>query len=523
MANLPETATYDAGVYQLETTDPVQGGPSGVSNSPLKNLTNRTAYLKQRVDSIESGSTNLPGYAKLDSPTFTGSPTAPTQALGDNTTKIANTAFVQATVGGRLSKSVAGSGNVTLTAVEAGNAILELTGALTGARSVIVPTSPTRSWIVKNATSGAHVLTVKTASGTGVVVTQGTTAIVWTDGTNVYDALTDFDSPVLTGTPTAPTATPATSTAQLATTEFSTYATDGRVSVNVAGGSNVTLNATQYGAAIIDLTGTITGNINLVFPNISGQWVIANNSGGDFNITAKTVAGTGVVLPKNSAIIAYGDGTNIYAASSIGQYAFNGHPFSPSGGTSTLTVIGGYTPGNIMVEKNGALLKNDVAYTATNGSSISLASPTIDGDTFTVYAFAAFEVANALTQIAGDNRYARLASTNNFTSGNSCEEKPFPATTGTVTLDLAAGVNFGGQLTGNITLANPTGMVAGQSGVIRIKNDAATPRTIAYGSVWKTPGGSMPALTAAAGAVDVFGYYVEPDSRITLVQQPDSK
>lgn len=125
-----------------------------------------------------------------------------------------------------------------------------------------------------------------------------------------------------------------------------------------------------------------------------------------------------------------------------------------------------------------------------------------------------------LNSLAGK---AALAAQNAFSSGNHCTEKPLPATTGNVALDLAAGVNFGGQLTGNITLTNPTGMQPGQSGVIRIANDAATPRTIAYGSYWKTPGGTMPALTAVAGAVDVFGYYVESASRITLVQQADSK
>ena len=34
MANLPETPTFDAGVYQLETTDPVQGGVAGATNDP---------------------------------------------------------------------------------------------------------------------------------------------------------------------------------------------------------------------------------------------------------------------------------------------------------------------------------------------------------------------------------------------------------------------------------------------------------------------------------------------------------
>ena len=85
MANLPESATYDAGVYQLELTDPVQGGSTGVSNAPLKNLANRTAWLKSQIDGINNGTIGLALYARLASPTFTGSPAAPTAALGDNT------------------------------------------------------------------------------------------------------------------------------------------------------------------------------------------------------------------------------------------------------------------------------------------------------------------------------------------------------------------------------------------------------------------------------------------------------
>lgn len=46
MANVTETATYDAGVYQLEITDPLEGGPGGVLNKAIKNLANRTKWLK---------------------------------------------------------------------------------------------------------------------------------------------------------------------------------------------------------------------------------------------------------------------------------------------------------------------------------------------------------------------------------------------------------------------------------------------------------------------------------------------
>lgn len=191
MANLPESESYDAGVYQLETTDPVVGGVDGVSNTPLKNLANRTKWLKAQVDAILAGTANLVGYAKLLSPNFTGSPTAPTQALGDSSTKIATDEFVQKTQGGLLTKSVDGGANVTLTADEAGNGILKFTGTLTANISVIVPTSPTRSWHVINATSGAFSLTVKTAAGTGVVVGQAKTASLYTDGTNVLSSGTN--------------------------------------------------------------------------------------------------------------------------------------------------------------------------------------------------------------------------------------------------------------------------------------------------------------------------------------------
>jgi len=57
MANLEETAVWTPGVYQLETTDPVLGGPvqpepatGGIANRAALALANRTAYLKAQVE-----------------------------------------------------------------------------------------------------------------------------------------------------------------------------------------------------------------------------------------------------------------------------------------------------------------------------------------------------------------------------------------------------------------------------------------------------------------------------------------
>lgn len=56
MANLTETTTYDAGIYQLEQNDSVDAGTggSGIANSQAKSLANRTNYLKAHVDALEA-------------------------------------------------------------------------------------------------------------------------------------------------------------------------------------------------------------------------------------------------------------------------------------------------------------------------------------------------------------------------------------------------------------------------------------------------------------------------------------
>lgn len=54
MANVAESSTYEAGVYQIETADPVLGGANGIANVQAKQLANRTKYLKERADQVDA-------------------------------------------------------------------------------------------------------------------------------------------------------------------------------------------------------------------------------------------------------------------------------------------------------------------------------------------------------------------------------------------------------------------------------------------------------------------------------------
>ncbi|HIH0489059.1 TPA: hypothetical protein ACYHOP_000213 [Vibrio cholerae] len=72
MANLNEEPVWEEGIYQFETTDPVEGGPEGIDNKPTRQLANRTAYLKQEQDKlkdkfdVEKTPNPLPQYLTRD-------------------------------------------------------------------------------------------------------------------------------------------------------------------------------------------------------------------------------------------------------------------------------------------------------------------------------------------------------------------------------------------------------------------------------------------------------------------------
>jgi len=69
------------------------------------------------------------------------------------------------------------------------NQVLKLIGTITGNVNVTIPDGIEKTYIVDNATIGAHTVTFKTSSGSGVTwsATDKTTKIVYTDGTDVID------------------------------------------------------------------------------------------------------------------------------------------------------------------------------------------------------------------------------------------------------------------------------------------------------------------------------------------------
>jgi len=111
--------------------------------------------------------------------------------------------------------------------------------------------------------------------------------------------------------------------------------TSGATSITMTS-SNVTLAPLQYGKPIILITGTLSANVNLIFPAIAGaRWTVVNGCTGDYTITCKTAAGTGVIVKVDRQIIC--DGVNIRSGNSFVAPSAGGNYFMQIGSGTAST------------------------------------------------------------------------------------------------------------------------------------------------------------------------------------------
>jgi hypothetical protein len=87
------------------------------------------------------------------------------------------------------SLDVSGTGTYTITTAQTGYSVYRLTGVLTGARQIVFPTTLTQ-FTVRNETTGAFTLTVKTAANAGTVVGTNEAKIVYCDGSDIKPSST---------------------------------------------------------------------------------------------------------------------------------------------------------------------------------------------------------------------------------------------------------------------------------------------------------------------------------------------
>lgn len=243
-----------------------------------------------------------------------------------------------------LNLNVAGSADVTETSAQAQNIIQQYTGVLTGNINVIVPAT-VQLYYVFNNTSGAFTLTVKTASGTGIAVDQGSHSILYCDGTNVVNAFTSTFGGAISiaaGSATSPnlniigsvtTGLYSPASNQLAVTangkevmNFTSAASAVNFLQSTASATGTAVSISALGSDTnIDVTFSPkgSGSINIAKVNIDGGTIDGTVIGGASAaaITGTTITGSSIVGPlTGNATTA----TALQTARNINGVAFNG-------------------------------------------------------------------------------------------------------------------------------------------------------------------------------------------------------
>ena len=114
-----------------------------------------------------------------------------------DTANVGLTALVDSSVAGTASVAMSDA-NYTLSvangaADESRQMFITLTGSLTATRNVVCPTA-SKLYFVTNSTTGGFSIVFKTSAGTGITVPNGARMVLYCNGTNVLDAITQMSA-----------------------------------------------------------------------------------------------------------------------------------------------------------------------------------------------------------------------------------------------------------------------------------------------------------------------------------------
>ena len=190
------------------------------------------------------------------------------------------------------------------------------------------------------------------------------------------------------------------------------------------------------------------------------------------------------------------------------------------GGANTALSLTFDSLGVISAASNVSLSINtaDIADGAITAAKIAdgtvIASDIADGNVTAAKLADTLDLSSKTVTLAAT--FAKTDAVQTFTSAQRVEIETL--TDGaTITPDFANTNNFTVTLGGNRALANPTNLVAGQSGSIFIVQDGTGSRTLSWGSYWDFVDGTAPTLTTTASAVDRVDYVVRSNTSIHTV------
>lgn len=368
MSNLQEINQFDDGVYQIETTDPVLGGPNGIINAPFKALANRTRYLLNQIQALQNTAATLAAQSWVQ------------DLLNQRDNKQSVRAATTANI------NLAGLQTIDGVLLAAGDRVLvknQNTASQNGlyAASGTAWTRTTDADAASEVTAGLEVFVSEGALQgntrwqlvTDDVIDLGNTALLFQDVTQGYAPLV---SPTFTGSPKAPTPAQFLADTSIATAEFVQRALGSyRLITGVT--ASYTLTAADIGTLLVfnSSNNTLTlpvassvprgATISFISGGASGNAVARNGNDVIYNAGSDS---TRVLLNTLETVTLVSDG--------LGWYAADGSALNKGSamfGASTLSSGWQKLPSGLIIQWGSAAL--DVTAFAVNWLSFPMTFP----------------------------------------------------------------------------------------------------------------------------------------------------
>lgn len=153
--------------------------------------------------------------------------------------------------------------------------------------------------------------------------------------------------------------------------DLTDFAIAGYTTVNLAA-ANVTLTSNdgapdESRSAMLELTGTLTGNRDVYIPAVSKSYIVRNNTSGAYSSTVRVAGGTGYAIPQGEAHLIYCDSVSVREVRGPTQTQFT------SISTTNITGVNVSVTGNISAAVVSAtnIIGSAVSATTITGGTVS--------------------------------------------------------------------------------------------------------------------------------------------------------
>lgn len=420
-------------------------------------------------------------------------------------------------------------------ATSATNAATSETNAATSATNAATSETNAATSATNAATSETNAGTSETNAASSATSAASSATTATTKASEASTSATNAASSATSASSSATTATTKAGEAATSATAAASSATGAATSATNAGTSETNA-ASSATAAASSATSAATSATNAAasYDSFDDRYLGAKSSqpsvdnDGDALITGALYFDTTGNLMK-----VYTGSSWVNAGSSVNGTSER-QTYTATAGQTAFNVT--YDVGFVDVYLNGVKQLSGTDFTATNGTSITLASGATVGDIVDIVAFGSFNVANTLTQTQSDARY--LLESNNLSDlTNAATARTNLAVVGTThtgdvditgelivdsynetyvavtsssnatTIDSEAGNAFSHTLSENttFTFSNPPASGTAYGFALRLVQDSsASGYTVTWPTSVDWPSATAPTLTATASAVDWF-------------------